>query len=520
MSNPTAGEYLPDSSELLSAESQSAGLQRQITEALQLKGEDKNKAVSEIVLKSLGERGQFYHIEDAPDFGTSLYFDHQTKTLISVRSDRFKQMTSDAFAINRASNVWRWTDKAIENASIGNGSIPINPEAYWASRPGVIYISNGPGQLVRITAKRAELLDNGTDGILFPMGFTLQPWKVVEGVDPFEACTLFRSLNATANHGSTLTKLWAMSLPTNPKNKPPLVLAGTIGSGKTRYALGLAELYGLPIDGRTIKVEESGERDFWPILEAGGLAIIDNSDTHAKWFPDALASASTGIGQTKRRLYADTDLVKLRARSWLIITTARPDAFAGDPGLADRLLVVRMDRRTGETKDKELSQEILRYRDAGLSWICERLSEALEDPCQPSGCINKRHPDFGAMAVKLGRTIGKETEAIAALKAAECDKSQFCLESDSVGAALLAMVGSMGEFRGGAASLLQALRDGGYIDPESKLTAKGLGKRLDGLWPHIDSTFGAIRERDRSGTWQYRLGTKEQAQPTDGGQSY
>ncbi len=514
--NPSVGDYLPDASETVPATIEPNEHLRRIAEALQLEGEARNKAVSTIVLEVLKKRGQFYHIEGAPDFGTSLYFDHQTKVLITVKSDHFKQMVSDAFVLNRASNVWRWTDKALENASIGEGSIAIEPEAYWASRPGSTYLSNGPGQLVRITAKRAELVDNGTDGVLFPMGCTLKPWKVVQGADPFETCTLFRNLNATANHGAVLAKLWAISLPTNPKNKPPLVLAGTIGSGKTRYALGLAELYGLPIDGRTIKIEEYGERDFWPILEAGGLAIVDNADTHAKWLADALASASTGIGQTKRKLYADSDLVKMRARSWIMITTARPDAFAGDPGLADRLLVVRMDRRTGETRDGELSQEILRHRDAGLSWICERLSEALEDTCEPPVNINKRHPDFAALAVKIGRAIGKEPEAIKALTAAENDKSLFCLESDSLGSALLAQIRAQGEFKGVASVLLQSMREHGHIDPESRLTAKGLGKRLEGLWPHIESVLGGHREKDRSGTWCYRIGHKKSTHPPTG----
>lgn len=69
----------------------------------------------------------------------------------------------------------------------------------------------------------------------------------------------------------------------------------------------------------------------------------------------------------------------------------------------------------------------------------KREREAREEQRDPTPTgLNRRHPDFAAFAVRLGRALGREAEAIAALQHAEADKSAFCLENDSIGAALLA----------------------------------------------------------------------------------
>lgn len=478
---------------------------RRIAEALQLPGKERNHAVARVVIAGLRDRGRFYHLRGEPSFRTAMYFDTSTKTLDRIKSDRFAQTVSDLFQLNRASSLWSFVEAAIENESIGPSSTGVEPAAFWACQAGVIYLSNGPGAMVRITATRVELVDNGSDGILFPRGSTLAPWQITEPLDPFDHCELFRGVNTTAGHGRLLSKLWSMTLPTDVRNKPPLCLSGTVGSGKTRFAIGLCELYGLPTEGRVLKVEENAERDFWPIMDAGGLVVLDNADTRAKWLPDALAAAATGGTQAKRRLYTDNDLVALRPRAWLAITSARPDTFAGDAGLADRLLVVRMDRRKGDTKDAELSEQIQANRNAGLSWICNKLSTALGDSTEPPGALNRRHPDFARIAFRLGRAIGLEAEAIAALGAAEEDKSLFCLENDTVGLAVLNHIRCQGRFSGTAKELLEAMKEGGQLDCDTTLSTKGIGRRLDSIWPHLEAVTDCQREKNRSGVTEYRF---------------
>jgi hypothetical protein len=168
-----------------------------------------------------------------------------------------------------------------------------------------------PPQADTLIARGLELCDNGTDGVLFAAGKTLKPWNVAAmPADLFETCRLFRDARTAAKHGKDLLRAWVYSLPTSPRCKPPLCLAGEIGSGKTRLAAGIAELFGVPFNAQ--KVEESSEADFWPALDNGGAVCFDNADSRTRWLAEALACAATGGSQQRRRLYTNTPLPDLR----------------------------------------------------------------------------------------------------------------------------------------------------------------------------------------------------------------
>ena len=309
-------------------------------------------------------------------------------------------------------------------------------------------------------------------------------------------CSLFRCAHTAAGHGPNLLQLWLYSLPTNPRSKPPLCLAGEIGSGKTRLAKGFAELLGVPFVAH--KVEESAESDFWPCCDAGGIFVLDNADTRCRWLADALANAATDGCSQCRKLYTNSETVILRARAWLVVTTANP-TFASDSGLADRLILCRMGRRDGETSDAALTDEILAARDGGLSHLAQTLRGALADESAVPSGLNARHPDFAAFAVRIGRALGMEAEAIAALRNAEADKATFCLENDTIGAALIAYLAGAGSFNGTTADLVPHLVK---ADPDldGHCSTKRVGKRLIALWPHLEKQLAkASRETDRKG---------------------
>jgi hypothetical protein len=459
--------------------------------------------IAEAVVRALSERGQFYFHKERRDFESAMHFDRERKRLERIRSDAFCAWLSDWLRVNRADTLFRFILAAVETVALsGSQTTAILPESFWASRPGAIYISNGDGRAVKVTPCNVQLVDNGGDGVLFSAGNTLATWTLTTPQDPFLTCSVFGRANCIANHGPDLLRLWLLSLPTNPACKPPLCLAGDVGSGKTRMAVGIAELYGLPIVANA--VEDFGEDSFWTSLDGGGLFTLDNADTRNKWLPDAVASAATGGCSQRRKLYTDSERVTLRARSWLCLTTANP-SFASDAGLADRLLVIRMSRRTDETGESALSEEIRQHRDAGLSFIAHALSKALADTRPTPSRLNQRHPDFAAVAVRLGRAIGREAEAVHALKSAELDKSLFCLENDSIGAALLTTLQSAGQFTGTAKELRERLIE---VDPDlvERLSVKRLGKRLSMLWPHLEKVLRtAIQEKDRNHFTIYTL---------------
>ena len=444
-------------------------------------------------------RGSFYYDATRPAFDGVLYFDNERKLLLPVQSDALLAWLADCLAVNRSERVFQFVASAIETEGLSERSTAIHPAAFFAARPGACYISCGPGRMARLSAGRVELVDNGADGVLFPVGACLEPWALVEPRDPFESCALFRDMAAAAPHGPMLFRLWATALPADGKTKPPLCATAPVGGGKTALVRGLFALMGIP---ETVNaVSKGGEGDFWAAVDAGGLVCFDNCDSRVDWLADALAAAATAGTFTKRRLYTDRDRVTLRARAAIALTSANP-TFAADAGLADRLIVVRLNRRTGETAEGALFDEIRANRDAGLSWIANTLAGALDDVAPVPSGLNARHPDFAALAVRIGRAMGREAEAVNAMRAAEADKHLFNLENDVVGAALLELV-TGGPFEGTAGELLEALK---VIDPafEGRLSDKRLGKRLSKLWPHLENTLGARKERDsNTKNWRY-----------------
>jgi hypothetical protein len=477
----------------------SANVPEMIRGAIETILHDKNKNVSQserqaqiasAVVDGILKLGRFFYPRGEKNYASTLFFENKTKTLFSVKSDWFATWLANLTAVNRANPTFKAVTTAVEDAAL-NGA-EFTPERYWAARPGAFYISNSESSIVKITAGNVETVDNGTDGVLFPNGSTLVPWNLCEGRDPFETCSLFRDVHATDTNWAMVVRIWIYSMPSCPASKPPLCLTGEIGSGKTRTAKGIAELWGLPFVAR--KADDNGENELWPALNAGGLVTLDNADTRCKWLPDALANAATDGAQQKRKLYTDADTVVLRANAWLAVTSSNP-TFAGDAGLADRLLVVKLGRRAGETSDAALSVEIAENRNAGLSHIAWTLAHALANNAPIPTGLNARHPDFATLAVRIGRALGREDESIAALRAVEQEKASFCLENDNVGSAIVTAIERDGAFEGTAAGLLVRVKE---IDPGlSGLSVKGLGKRLSNLWPHLEKRLECKRSKDR-----------------------
>jgi hypothetical protein len=451
----------------------------------------KPRLIGEAVVEWLHMRGRFYHVEDRREFGGVYFFDADRKLLLPVQGDAFLAWLSDSMHVNRVERAFSFAASAVETEGLSARSTAITPSTFWASRPGAIYISCAPGSMVRITAAGVDQVDNGTDGVLFPYGATLAPWTLADPVDPFGACSIFNGMQTAAPHGKHLVRLWTAALPADLTCKPPLCLTSDVGGGKTATVRGVFRLLGM---GEAINaVAKNGEGDFWATLDGGGLTCFDNCDTRVEWLPDALAAAATAGTHMKRRLYTDADRVLLRARAAIVLTSANP-TFAADAGLADRLIVVRLNRRTGETAESALFDEVDAARDRGLSWIAHTLRAALADEAPTPTRLNARHPDFAALAVRIGRACGMEAETIAALRTAEADKSLFNVENDNVGSALIE-IASAGPFGGSASDVLARLveHDQSF---EGRMSVNRLGKRLAKLWPHLAAALQATQDRD------------------------
>jgi hypothetical protein len=249
-------------------------------------------------------------------------------------------------------------------------------------------------------------------------------------------------------------------------------------------------------------VSDETEKEFWPAIHAGGVLILDNLDTKIKWTADALATASTNGAIKRKKLYTDSDLVTFRARAALCITSASP-FFAGDPGLADRLIIVQMGHRTSTLAETVLSSEFTQHRNAYLSHLVFTLKKALGDT-KPTQAINLRHPDWCGFALLVARVLGVEPEAIAALQGVELSKSRLCLENDNIGSAILELVDKNPLGLSGVAAFVRERAI--EIDPSlSVYSAKSFGRRIRKLWSHLEVELDAKKTLNEDNSLTYSL---------------
>lgn len=377
----------------------------------------------------LKNRGRFFHHRRDRSHAKSMYFDSMTKKLSIIESDDFKSWLATESGVNRSINDFAFLVDAIHDEALhGEDTCGVDPSVLFERRGDRIYISSGDSRMARIDAHGVEMVDNGTDGIVFMSGKNLEPWEIIpEFEDPFEKAALFRGMSCESQHGIMLTRLWVLALFAKLATKPTILFTGAFGSGKSRAAKGIYEMIGADPRISTLK-DNNGDTDFWVSVNQGGLVTFDNVDSKVKWFSDAMQAASTDGSREFRKLYS-SEMDTFRANSYIILTSNNP-LFATESGLSDRLIIVRLDRAREHSSDKGLTDDFKARRNSSMSWICDVLRKALADTAPVEANVNMRHPDFGEWGLRCGRAIGMYDEALAAMRSAEDDKSLFVLQND------------------------------------------------------------------------------------------
>ena len=384
-------------------------------------------------------------------------------------------------------------------AAASDKTTPFTPCRYWERREidgrEVVYMSCGEGRMCRIApGEDLEIVDNGTDGVLFVNDHTLSHWELVpyeKMICPLE-CDLFRGMTVANEDLRWLFLFWMMTLPLNLKNRPPLLLGGTVGCGKTRTAAGVFELYGLG-DPRIVKTDEEKDDSFWVSLHHGGLIVADNVDHVCKWLADTVAAASTGGSKEVRALYTNGEKFQEKARASIIITSSNP-SFAGDPGLAGRLITVNLESKTDRvSRDIELTKDIERKRNGCMTWIAYVIRDALELAENPPTAFNKRHPDWARWVWKFGVALEERDKVERILTNAEENKSRLFFETDAFAGAVLHLVRKHGGLDVTSAELLEMLKADEGIPQKTRdaFTAKSIGRKIGSGWSHFQAYLHA-----------------------------
>jgi hypothetical protein len=436
------------------------------------------KIQSDVLIGWLKIRGQFFFHEELRNFESNMYFDGETKKLFTLESPDFHTWIATESLINRSTGGFTYVMSDIHDETLqGKDSRGVIPSVLWERKGQIIYISSGNSRMARIDGQSVEMVDNGTDGVLFMSGRSMEEWELLDGAgeDPFATSKLFQGASFESKHGLMLTRLWVLGLFAKHRTKPCIVFTGSMGSGKSRTAKGIYEMIGAPY--RLSTVKENGELDFWVSLNDGGLCCFDNVDSRNKWFADAMQAASTD-GRTEVRKMYTHEMMQLVANASVMLTSNNP-TFATDSGLSDRLIIVRLDKTRAHSSDKGLTDDFLSRRGQTLTWIARTLSTALADDRPIDANINMRHPDFADFGLRCGRACGLYDEARDAMKAAEMDKNLFPIENDFVAKKILETISENGGQFEGTSSDLSAILLAKYENPDES-TKKALSVRVLG----------------------------------------
>lgn len=303
------------------------------------------------------------------------------------------------------------------------------------------YVSDYAGGMWKITGEEITGVANGEDNIFFANddGGTPTPIDVAPHGILFDTMTDLNfmeglgGITGEQQRMAMITWMFALCLPDLMPTKPLLLIEGTRGSGKSSAVL----LLQLMLTGavKPLILSKNKEDAFGILLLRSPIAMLDNLDNYIDWLADAVCSYTTLGVFPRRKLYSDDEEVVIKPHAFLAVTTRNPSSFRRDD-VADRSLILRLDRRPGFRRFQALQADVLAQRPRLLGEflyylnliVREIRNGALEEAPEDE---THRMADFAALARVVGRVLEWEVDAIAAMmNALQDERDAFINEED------------------------------------------------------------------------------------------
>jgi hypothetical protein len=330
-------------------------------------------------------------------------------------------------------------------------------------------------------------------------------WDVVT-----EAPVLFRRTALTGalpvpEQGGSLDDLWALLNVTETDRPlvlawlvaalgwahiphPMLALLGEQGTGKSSATKNLVQL----VDPSPVPLRKPPrDADGWVTAASGSWVVgLDNLSTIPAWLSDSLCRAVTGDGDVRRQLYTDDGLSVFSFRRAIVMNGIDVGAMA--PDLADRSIVVNLDRITEERRRPE-SQLVAAWRDAwprvfgallGQVRVCKAKIPSVRLGSMP------RMADFAMVLAALDQIHG--TDSLTAYRDQANSLALDAVTSDPFLAAITEHVTSRWE--GSAAELLELVQPEGKPPRSWPRSARGVAGVLKRNAPALRSAGWSVED--------------------------
>ncbi|MGH7179933.1 MAG: hypothetical protein ACREJC_21330, partial [Tepidisphaeraceae bacterium] len=271
----------------------------------------------------------------------------------------------------------------------------------------------------------------------------------------------------TPEHQRMALTIWifALAFPDLMPTKPLLILEGTQGSGKSA-AVQLLQL-ALMGEAKPMILSKNKEDDFGIMLLRSPLAVFDNTDSYIEWVPDAICAYTTLGYWVKRKLFSDADEVQIRPHAFIAVASKNPASFRRED-VADRCIVLRLERRKDFTPMQDIREEVLASRNLLLGeyiWYVNQIVNHMRVYNDEIKSETTRMADFASFARIIGEILHWDKEAVPELMAAlASERDAFINEEDPLVDLLHKWI---------------AYRGGGYKNAGRELTVYELHRELE-----------------------------------------
>jgi hypothetical protein len=475
-----------------------------------------HQAVAGKVYTDLCERGKFFHSLQGVH-----YFDDETKKLIEITPTGTEcKLLLHRYGINASETLYKYLVSHLMACACEQGTwTEIHRLSFYNATKNVLYLFDQANRVFRISPDAIDTVDNGIDGVLFLPADGAQPFAVRSRPDESLLDRfVFGPVNfsddvLTADERRLVLCLWLLSLffPQIMPTKPILAFVGEKGSGKslTLRKIGVM-LFGPAFNVMPLPEKEDG---FDAAVSNSAFVAIDNADTKSAWLEDRLALAATGGKIRKRALYTDNQMVEIPITSSVAITSRTPYFRRDD--VADRLLIMRVDRLSQFRPENEMLQEILANRDALMTELAYYLQDTLKALAAPRTAIqlNFRMADFASFCVRVGRYGGLEEAVRAVLQKLSSEQSIFTLESEGFYGLLREWVGEHPNEPVTSGELylqLLAKAEKNHTDLGCR-NERSFAQKLSRLKPNLEHflVVEQVEGRARGRTWKFSLKGEE-----------
>lgn len=310
-----------------------------------------------------------------------------------------------------------------------------NPETQTA------YLSTYNGHQWRIDGKNPRRIATGEDGVFFiddDGGVPIEPDIGPHGIlinrltDLNFAEQGLSGITAEQQRKAMIVWMFALAFPDLMPTKPLLMLEGAMGSGKT-FAIQLMQL-ALMGDVKPMSISKSQEDEFGVILLRSPIALLDNVDSYIEWIADKVCAYTTNGQFPKRRLYSDDEEVVIKPHAFIAVASKNPASFRRED-VADRCLVLRLERRTSFAPAKRIMREIANERaklfGEYIYYINRIVAEMRAGNYQESDDEVHRMADYSALARVVARVLEWDQDEVSKLmEGLQSERDAFISEED------------------------------------------------------------------------------------------